>query len=152
MFAIIFGVLSYTGIFGDRGGVHVIIALVLGLLAVRWPVYTDFLNIISPKLGVGLVVILVLVILTGLFTPEGSRAVLGWILLGVGVVIFLIVLGSTYSDLNVYRYGGGFITSELIGYLVLITLLIGVIIAVVVSNGKSEKKDKVDAIKGLWSK
>ncbi len=150
MFAIIFGVLSYTKIFGGKGGIHAIIAFVIGLLAVRWPVYTDFLNIISPKLGIGMVVILVLVLLIGMFIPKDSRAVMGWILMGVGVIIFLIILSQTYSDLNFFGYGDGYLTEELIGYMIIVGLLIGVIVAIVVGNtsGKESKGSKL--LKSLW--
>lgn len=152
IFAVIFGTLSYMKMFGDSRGVNVLIALVIGLLAVRWPVYTDFLNIISPKLGIGLVILLVLIILIGLFVPKRSKAVVGWILIAIGFIIFLVIISQTYERLRP-EYGGGFLTGDLIGYLILIALLIGVVVAVVVGSGKKTGIDKAaDVLEGLWGK
>jgi len=138
--------------FGENRGVNVLIALVIGLLAVRWPGYTDFLKVISPKLGIGLVILLVLLILIGLFIPKRAKAVVGWILIGVGFIIFLVIIAQTYELLRP-SYGGGFLTGDLIGYLILIALLIGVIIAVVVGSGKKSGVDKAaDILEGLWGK
>lgn len=154
IFAVIFGVLSYMKMFGDSRGVNVLIALVIGLLAVRWPVYTDFLNIISPKLGIGLVILLVLIILIGLFVPRGAKAVVGWILISIGFIIFLVIMAQTYELLRP-AYGGGFLTEDLVGYLILVALLIGVVVAVVVGGSKSQKsvgKKMGDVLEGLWER
>jgi len=152
IFAVIFGVLSYMKMFGESRGVNVLIALVIGLLAIRWPVYTDFLNVISPKLGIGLVILLVLIILIGLFVPKGAKAVVGWILIGIGFIIFLVIIAQTYNILSP-AYGGGFFNDEIIGYLILIGLLVGVVVAVVVGSQsqKSPVKKIGDALEGLWS-
>jgi hypothetical protein len=135
MFAIVFGVLSYTRIFGEHRGVHVLIALVIGLLAVRFPTYTDFLTIIAPKLGIGLTILLVLIILVGLFIPAGARGIIGWVLVGIAFIIFLVIIAQTYSVFT-YGYGQDYLTSNLIGYLILIALLIGVIATVAAAGGK----------------
>ena len=135
IFAIVFGILSYMRIFGDQKAVHVIIALVLGLLAIRLPFFSAFLSEVTPRLGVGLVVLLALLILTGLFTPDASRGTLGWILLGVGTVIFIIVAVQTFNALSYFGYAGFFSSSEIIGWVVMVALLIGVIVAVVAGKG-----------------
>ena len=134
IFAVIFGVLSWTNMFGGNKGVHVIIAVVIGLLAIRWSVYTDFLNIISPKLGVGLVIILVLVLLMGLFIPADSQAIMGWVMMAVGVVIAIVIFAQTYSD---FGYGG-YVTSDLIGWVVITALLIGILVVIVLGNNSSK--------------
>ncbi|MCH7567861.1 MAG: hypothetical protein IIA87_00395 [Nanoarchaeota archaeon] len=155
IFAVIFGVLSYMKMFGDNRGVNVLIALVIGLLAVRWQVYTDFLNIISPKLGIGLVILLILVILIGLFVPKGAKATVGWILVSIGFIIFLVIMAQTYEILSP-GYGGGFLTEDLAGYLILVALLVGVVVAVVVGggskSGKSTGKKIGNMLEGLWER
>lgn len=149
MFAIVWGVLSWTNLFGGDKAVHVLIAVVFAFLAIRWPIYRDFLAIISPKLGVGLTIILVLVLLMGLFVPEGSQAILGWIMIAVGVVIALVIFAQSYNDLQGYGYGSYF-NSDLIGWVIIVALLIGLIVAVVTSG--AGKKSKPSAHLGRWFK
>jgi len=128
--------------FGDQRPIHVIIAVVLGLLSVRYPLLGIFLAEISPRLGVGLVIILSLIILMGLFIPGGNKSTFGYVLLGVGVIIFIVILTQVGNSLGVPWLGGGF-TSELISYIVLATFLIGVIVAVVVSKSpNTDNRDK----------
>ena len=155
IFAVIFGVLSYMKMFGDSRGVNVLIALVIGLLAVRWSGYTDFLKVISPKLGIGLVILLILIILIGLFVPRGAKAVVGWILISIGFIIFLVIMAQTYEILRPAYGGGGFLTEDIVGYLILVALLIGVVVAVVVGGQKSGKnvgKKMADVLEGLWER
>lgn len=133
MFAIVFGILSWTNIFGGDRKIHAIIAIVLAFLSIRWPIYRDFLAIVSPKLGVGLTIILVLVLLMGLFVPEGAQAILGWIMIAVGVVIGLVIFAQAYSDLQGFGYGG-YVNNDLIGWVIIIALLIGIIVAVVTAG------------------
>ncbi len=151
IFAVIFGILSYTNVLGANKGIHALIAIVIGLLAVRFPIYTDFLNIISPKLAIGVSLLLFLIILIGLFVPEGSAKILGWILMSVGFVIFLIIITQTYDILSP-AYGESVLTSDyLIGYILLIAILIGIIVAVVTGGQKRDTTTKVaDALKSLW--
>ena len=138
IFAVVFGVLSATKIFGENRGVHIMIALVIGLLAIRFPIYTDFLKIITPKLGIGLVILLALIILTGLFTPKAARGIILWILMAVGFIVFLVIIVQTYSAFT-YGYGLDYFSSNLIGYVILIALLIGVIVAVAASGGRKRE-------------
>lgn len=131
MFAVIFGVLSWTNIFGGNKGINVTISLVISLLAIRFPIYTDFLNIISPKLAIGIVILLFIVILTGLFVPEGAQAIIGWVMIAVGVIIAIVILSQTYSAF----FGGyGGFNSDLIAWVIIIALLIGVLVVIVVAN------------------
>ena len=128
MFAIVYGILQYMKIFGEDKAVHIIIAIVLGLISIRLPFYADFLTVISPKLAIGLIVLLSLLILVGMFTPNNSRTSIGWILFGVGAVIFIIVAVQTFNDLNFIN--GYLQSSEIIGWVVMIAILIGVIVAI----------------------
>jgi len=147
-FAIIFGVLNYINIFKDQRGLQALVALVIGFAATRFPIYSDFLAIISPKLGIGLTILLILVILMGLFIPEGAQAIMGWIMIGVAVVIALVIFGQTYSAFG--GFYGGYLNTDLIGWIIIIGLLIGVIVAVVVGNsaGKGAPSRKLGAFFG----
>ena len=64
---------------------------------------------------------------------------MGWILMGVGAVIFIIVAVQTFNVFNNFGYGS-FDNSELIGWVVMIVILIGVIVAVVAGSGTGQHK------------
>lgn len=149
IFAVVFGIISYMNLFKKNKGVQVIIAIVLGLLAIQADFFSDFLAAISPRLGVGIVILLVLLILTGLFIPEKSQGTVGWILMGVGVIIFLIVLGSSYKSLPFFG-SGSFWGDDLIAWLVLVGLLIGVIVAVVVGSSNSKENKVAEKLASLF--
>src|SRR3989344_436567 len=71
VFAVVFGILSSTKFLGKNNAVYVIIAIVIGLLALRWQFFfSTFLAEIFPRLGIGLAVILTLLILVGMFIAE----------------------------------------------------------------------------------
>ena len=136
IFAVVYGILFKMGLFDGQKGVQVIIALVIGLLSIRYRLLGDVLEVITPRLGVGLVIILALLILIGMFVPVDAEGIMGWILVGTGLVIFIIIISQTAS---VFDTGfGGYIGDELIAYVVLTVLLIGIIVAVVVSGAEKE--------------
>lgn len=148
VFAVVFGILSQMKMFNENRGINVIIAVSIGLLASRFTLYTDFLNIISPRLGIGLVVILAILLLAGMFTPKGSVKTVGYVLMGIGVVIFIIIIAQTFNVLG-YGYGlAGFSTGDIVGYVLLIVLLIGIIVAVAIPGGR--EKNPVDEIVSLF--
>ena len=66
IFAVIFGVLSATKIMGDNKGVHVVIALVIGLLALRIGIVQKFFTVLFPRFAIGLAIMVVVIILVGL--------------------------------------------------------------------------------------
>ncbi len=128
MFAVVYGILQYMKIFGEDKAVHIIIAVVLGLISIRLPFYSQFLTEITPNLAIGLIVLLALLILVGMFIPNNSRGTLGWILFAVGAVIFIIIATQTFSALG--NLNGYLDSSEIIGWVVMVAILIGVIVAV----------------------
>ena len=109
MFAVVYGILQYMKIFGEDKAVHIIIAVALGLIAIRLPFYSQFLTEISPRLAIGLIVLLALLILVGMFVPNQSRGTLGWILFAVGAVIFIIIATQTFNALT---YLNGYLDSS----------------------------------------
>src|SRR3989344_190249 len=134
IFAVVYGILTYLGIFGkENKAVSIIVAVVLGLLSVRLPFFSQFLAEITPRLGVGLSILLALIILVGLFTPKKSRGTITWILFAVGAIIAIIILIQTETVLG--GYGSGYFSEQLIGWVVMIAILIGVIVAVTAGKG-----------------
>ena len=138
IFTIVFGILEATNLVGKNKGVHVIIGLVVGLLALRMGLVQTFFIEIFPRLGVGLAVILALLIITGLFIPEGQAKYWMWGIAAVAVIVWIIVMVGTFQ--NVGWMGGGAFFEDYAGMIIGAVLLIGVIIAVVASKagGTSE--------------
>ncbi|MDO8610561.1 MAG: hypothetical protein Q7R95_08500 [bacterium] len=99
IFALVYGILTRTKIFQENRSINGIIALAVGLMALQFDMVTVFFAEIFPRLGVGLAILLVLIILTGLFI-DPSRGWLMYTLLGIGVVIFLVVIINTAGDLG----------------------------------------------------
>jgi hypothetical protein len=134
IFTIIFGILEATRIVGKNKGVHVIIALAVGLLALRTGFVQTFFSEIFPRLGVGLAVILALLIMTGLFINSKEAKYWMWGIAAVGIVIWLIILVGTFE--NVGWIGGYGFFEDYAGMIIGAVLLIGVIIAVVASKSE----------------
>lgn len=89
IFTLIYGILIKVKFF-NKNVVNGLIALVVGLLALQFEAVPLFFSNVFPRLGVGLGVILVILILLGLFLP--NQAWTGYVLFGVSALIALIVL------------------------------------------------------------
>jgi hypothetical protein len=88
-----------------------------------------------PHFGVGLSVLLVGMILAGVFIT-GEDVAYKWIFFGLGAVIFLVIVISSFSDYNLqYGFWDRFGPMIIIGI-----LIIAGIVAVIVGSAKSEKK------------
>ena len=98
VFSIIFGILIKVKVFEENKSLNAIISLVVALMAMQSNMVSVFFAEISPRLGVGLIVILVLLILLGLFIPDE-----GWVtyvFFGVAVLIVGIILVNTAGSLG----------------------------------------------------
>lgn len=140
VFAIVFGILSTTKVLGHNKGILVIIALVIGLMSLRWQFFlSDFLSELFPRLGIGIAVLLTILILVGLFINEKEQKYWGYGLAALGFIIALVVLQQTGNRLGWTWIGTG---SDNIGFIILAILIIGIIIAVAASGGgKSSSSD-----------
>lgn len=154
VFAIVFGILSSTNILGSQKGLHVIIAVVVGLMAVGYNYstslsFSQFLQILFPKLAIGLAVLLALLILIGLFVPEDERRYWLWGLGAIGVIIAIVIIAQSFERFGWYSTG---FYSDYVGWIIGAVLLIGIIIAVAASGGgkDKEKKEPKVAILNPW--
>lgn len=133
VFAIIFGILNATKVLGHNRGVIVIIALVIGLMALRWQyLFSDFISELFPRLGIGIAILLTVLILVGLFINQDEQRYWGYGLATLGMIIAIVILHQTGQKLGWFWTGIG---SDNIGFIVLAVLIIGVIIAVAASGG-----------------
>lgn len=131
IFALVYGILAKTQILGTNKGVHATLALAFGLLALQFDYVTSFYAIIFPYAGMGVAVLLLFLIFTGLIATQDSKVV-NWIWFGAGVVIFVFVLFGALT--NSYWFGGfGF--RESAPALLTIVLILGLISLIIWGGG-----------------
>jgi len=137
VFAVVYGILSSTNFLGRNRSVYVIIAVVIGLISLRWQYFlSSFLSEAFPRLGIGLTIILGLLILVGMFISEDETRYWGWGLAAIGFITAIIIFYQTFESLGYYMWGYG---SDTAGLIILAVLLIGVIIAVAASGGNRDR-------------
>ena len=139
IFAVVFGILSYMRIFGDNRGVHIVIAFVVGLMAVRLPYFNQFYRELFPRLGVGVTILLAVLILVGLFITKRNRGGIFIGLLAIGAVVAIVVIYEAFDYLGFTSYSG----SDAVGWIIAAVIFIGIIIAVAASTGESaDRRDE----------
>ncbi|MCH8945390.1 MAG: hypothetical protein IIA85_00510 [Nanoarchaeota archaeon] len=104
LFALIFGVLSRMNLFGTTSKVtNAIISLSVSLMALQFGFVSQFFSEIFPRMGVGLVVILLILIVVGLVNPTKK-----WnkgVMVSLGVIIVGIILYQTFGANYWYNVG-----------------------------------------------
>lgn len=126
IFALVYAILVKVKVFQDTKSIPGIIALTVGLMALQFEVVPQFFSVIFPKLGVGLAVLLVLLILGGMFMPR--RTWMNLTLLGIAAIIIIIVLVQTADDLGwpaAYWWTANW---PLVAGIVVFLIIIGVIV------------------------
>lgn len=147
IFAVVFGILSTTNVVGKNKGVHLIIAFAIGLLSLRFGFVQQFFGEVFPRLGVGLAVILVILILIGLFVSVDERRYWLYGLATIGFVVALLVLVKTFDFIG-WTSSLGFDGENFAAWIVGVIALVGVIVAVAVTG---ETKKKKPALIGPWN-
>jgi hypothetical protein len=146
IFAVVFGVLMKTKIFKDNRGLNAIIAFVVALLALQFEFVPLFFSEIFPRVGVGLSVILVFLILVGLFL-DPEHKYLNYILLILAVIVFFVVLIKTAGYLGWYS---GWFWQTYWPSIVVGIVVIAIIAAVI--NSVSGKERDLPTLKPVWSR
>jgi len=137
IFALVYGIISNMKILGENKGVHVIIAVALGLLGLYGDYLPNFVASFAPSLAIGLSILLAAVILFGLFLGGEDDSKIKWIkyvIFGVAAAVFIVV---AYSSLNDYSFSGSWVWQQY-APAVIVLLIIAGLIAVVVSSGKKK--------------
>lgn len=146
IFALVFGILSRMSLFKKSDGtpntaISAIIALAVALMALQFPSVPLFFSELFPALGIGLAIILVILVISGLFIDPDNK---GW-MIGLMVVSIIVVIGVLLSaSRNV-----GFIFGTWWRYnwptLVGIGIFIALIVAVVAASNPISQKPQVNS-------
>lgn len=155
VFAIVFGILTTTNLLGSHKGIHVIIAIIVGLMAVGYSTslqYSlgEFLQTLFPRLGIGLAVLLALLVLVGLFIPEDERRYWMWGLGAIAIIIGIVVISKTFAQFSWFSFGS---SEEYVGWIIGGILILGLIVAVATSGGGNHSPTpKPNAVITPWTK
>jgi len=136
IFALVFGILTKIKLFKDNKAINAIIALAVSLMTLQVELVSTFFAEIFPRLGIGLGVILIILILAGLFFDFNNNA-LNWGLFAVGIIIVLVVLGGTAGSLGVSFWD---VLKD--WWPAIITAVVVIIFVIVVIGSGSNKQQK----------
>lgn len=100
IFAVVYGILNKTALLGPNKAVQATIALAVGLMALQFDYVSNFFATIFPYTGMGISVLLVALILMGLISSETDAKWGKYIWFTVGLIIFIVVLLMTISDIS----------------------------------------------------
>lgn len=130
IFALTFGILSRMNIFKENRTINAIIALAVALMALQFPAVPMFFAEVFPAVGIGLAIILIILILTGLFIDPKNK---GWMigLSVVSVIVVAAVLISSSRRLGL-SFGGWF--SYYWPQLIMIAIFVGLIVVIVAAS------------------
>ena len=103
IFALVFGILTQLRLFKDNTTINAIIALSVGLMALQFDFVPRFFAEIFPRLGVGIIIILIIMILTGLFmNPEDKWQM--YIMWAVSVIVVIVILLQTAGTVGWFGF------------------------------------------------
>lgn len=148
IFAVIFGLLTRINIFTQKGeenkpnnAINAIIALAVSLMAMQFNFVSVFFSEIFPRLGVGLAILLIAIILLSLFMPKEKWV--DYVFFGIGAIILVVILMNTAGSVGFF--GGGFLSMinwYAWGPLIVIIVVILIIVAVSVPKKSGEPSSK----------
>ncbi len=128
LFALIYGILSYMSLFGDTNkAVNAIIALTISLMALQFDFVPIFFSELFPRLGVGLSIFLVIIILAGFFI-DPKKPLFRWILIGIGAIIAIVVLVQASGGSGWYNGQWWYNNWPSVAFVVIIIALVGAIV------------------------
>lgn len=149
IFALVFGILNQIRLFKENKSINGIIALVVGLMALQFDFVPIFFSEIFPRMGIGLVVLLLLLIFAGMFADPDSNATM-YTLMGIGVIIAIIVLINTAGSLGWSAGYWWYDNWRTVAVAVVILLVIGIIVGS--ANAKESKANESPLARALRGK
>lgn len=147
IFAIVYGILLQVKLFG--GGekatgrtINAIIALSVGLMSLQFEFVGRFFAEVFPRVGIGLVILLLVIIFTGLFADPKQKGIM-YGMYAIGAVILLVTLVNSSSSL------GWFGISNLYGinwYAILPWAILIILVVAVIAAGKDKNATAPDGV------
>jgi len=136
IFAVVFGILHKSQIIGEHRGINMVIALAIAMLAITSLPLREFFRVLFPYAGVGLAILLVGLILTGLFFG-GKEADRWWKItfFSIGMFIAVIVVLSALSSYTAWGLGNWW-WQEYLNSIIVGAVVIGLILLVVLAGTK----------------
>jgi len=131
IFAVVFAILTKTGVLGTQREILAIVSLAVGLLALQFDIVSNFYSVIFPRFGVWLSVFLIVLIFMGLFAMDFKRKGIIKIFLAIGGVIAVIVTLESFSASGywgsswIYQYMDEIIWGGLLITLIMIVISTG---------------------------
>jgi hypothetical protein len=142
IFTLVFGILSSTNLFKNKG-VNAVIALVVGLMALQMDMVPVFFAQVFPRMGIALAAILVMLILAGFFFEDTKTKLWAMrIMLGVGIIAAIVVLTSASGNTGFYASYWFYANGPYLVLGVAVLVMMGIIIALAGGDGKKNKKGK----------
>jgi hypothetical protein len=132
IFALVFGILSRIKMFGENRAINAVISLAVGLMALQFEFVPRFFSEVFPRLGIGLSVILVILILIGLFVDPEKPGFIYTLL----VVAFIIALVVLINAGEVVGYDVGPWIRDNWGTALVIVVVAAVFLWIILSTGK----------------
>ena len=147
IFSLIYGLLGKVNLFAKKTGaggsepnniLNAIISMVVGLMALQFELVPRFFAEIFPKMGVGLAILLVVLVLGGLFIPTNKEN--NWVLIFLTVCFFGLIFWIITDSFKVFGWTFNTFNFSIFWYnYSWLILLIGFIIAIVLSTRKKDR-------------
>lgn len=151
IFSLVYGILTQVNLFKGNRTVNAILALTIGLLSLQFDFVPRFFSEIFPRLGVGLAIILVLIVLTSLFmNPKNKGQV--YLLYAVAAIIVIVIVVQSAGATG-FTYGSwlpwlGYHWQEIFA-LVAILVVVGVVIGSSMPRKQGVDVSEVPLVKAL---
>jgi len=146
IFALVYGILVRLKLFESSKAVNAIIALAVGLLALQFDFVSVFFAEVFPRVGVGLAIMLIILIIMGLFLPKAT-----WIPYALFGVSALVVATILIQSTDVFGSNLGF----WIQYnwpLVLGLIFLLILVATIIGASKEKNDTKFGDVAGKFLK
>lgn len=135
MFAFSYAILTAIPVFRNNKGAALIVAIAISLLALQFNFVSAFFQNIFPNFGIGLSILLIGLILAGAFISDETAY--KWIFFGLGSLIFLIVVFTSFSS---WQFLGSNWWNQYGTLIIVIIVVIGAVVGVVLGKRPSDEK------------
>jgi hypothetical protein len=148
IFALVFAILGFIPLFKDNRGINAVISLVTALMALQFNMVPLFFSEIFPRLGIGLSVVLVFIILLGLLVQDDKKGnqIIKWMFALVAIITAIVVVSKAFGSFG-YGWGNGqfwyFLETRWPAVLGIGILVAGVI-AIIATGAKKPKAPEID--------